>query len=177
MVDSSDSPSQLQSDASSTLLNGDARSSCAADPHESKAITDAKRQTSEQTDKQAQEVGVVSSLLKSRTYVKTTHFGVYEMLEEVHPWSASIPGWQAWEGVKEFVEDWPFILRFFKECQAHGPEMIVVWVSFNIIMAVMPAISLYLSGQLMGVVSHVTLEDTQGQGTTLMIQHEDPTLY
>ena len=165
MMDSPDSPSQLEPDASSTLLNSDARSSRTAGSHESKAITDVKHQASEQTDKQVQEVGLVSSLLKSGAYVKTTPLGVYEMLEEVHSWGASIPGWQAWEGVKAFVEDWPFILRFFKECLALGPEMIVVWVAFNIIISATPAISLYLSGQLMGAVSGVTREDMKGHDT------------
>jgi hypothetical protein len=150
-------PSRVDSDSSSTLVNDD-ESSHATDALEYDAIADVKHHISEQPsihekEEQVQKAGLITSLLKSETYVKTTPIGVYEMLEEVQSWGATVPGWETWEAARNFVEDWPFILRFFKECLALAPEMIVAWFFGNILMSLMPAISLYLSGQLMDVVS------------------------
>lgn len=161
MADFSETSSTVESDNSaSTLINDDVQSPCVEDPLDSKVTSLGGHEVSEQTpnaeakDQRAQRTGL-ASFLKSETYVKVTPIGVFEMLEEIQSWGASLPGWRTMESVKAFAEDWPFILRFFKECLTLGPRMIVVWVSFNIVMSVMPAISLYLSGQLMGVVSCV----------------------
>jgi len=171
-------PSQVDSDSSSTLVNDD-ESSHAADALECDTIADVKHHASEQPSKeeQVQKAGLIPSLLKSETYVKATPIGVYEMLEEVQSWGAAVPGWETWEGVRTFVEDWPFILRFFKECLALAPEMIGAWFFCNIIMSLMPAISLYLSGQLMDVVSRLPLVNILRWITTLTTAYEDSTLY
>ena len=176
------SPLSMDSDSSSTLVTDD-ESSHATDALESDTVADGKHHASEQPsnhekkDEQVQKAGLIPAFLKSETYVKATPIGVFEMLEEVQSWGATVPGWETWEGVRAFVEDWPFILRFFKECLALAPEMIVAWFFGNILMSLTPAISLYLSGQLMGVVSRLPLVNILRWATTLTIAYEDPTLY
>lgn len=99
---------------------------------------------------------IPAALLNSDVYVKSTTIGCYELMEEVHSWTEVLPGWKMVENAKAFMEDWPFVPRFIRECVVESsPALILVWISFRLFMSVMPAISLFLSGRLMSVVSNM----------------------
>lgn len=96
-----------------------------------------------------------SSEKKSDVFVQPVSLGVYEMLIEVQSWTENIPGWKTFDAAKTFCDDWPFVKRFIIECVMLAPFQFLLWVVAKLVACFVPAISLYLSGNLMNVVSPI----------------------
>ncbi|KAF9515916.1 hypothetical protein BS47DRAFT_729412 [Hydnum rufescens UP504] len=93
-----------------------------------------------------------SELNKSPVHIKTSPLGIYTLFTEVTTLGGLLPGYDIWAGIEGFLQDWPYIKIFIIECVSLGPTLILRWAILSMISSLLPALSLYLSGNLLGLV-------------------------
>ena len=105
----------------------------------------------------------------------TSPLGVYTLFTEVTAWGSVLPrhglclecaapcseertfvtfnSYDIGGGIRGFVNDWPYIWRFILECVSLGPSLILQWAIMSLVSGLLPALSLYFSANLLGLVS------------------------